>query len=121
MKGFLSSLLRKKATAPIRKQKHINTPFEENAPTESAVGYSVVNAEEANFSTFKRKNYRVIVPRGITDAHLLRIFREMDNRSYDEITVWCYASREEINRSMPYTIAMIERTGKHSAPHITRR
>ncbi len=121
MKEFMSSLLRKKATAAIRKQKHIDTPFEGNVPTEGSVGYSVVNAEEANFSTFKRKNYRVIVPRGVTDAHLLRIFGEMDNRSYDEITVWCYASREEINQAMPCTVAMIERTGKHSAPHITRR
>ncbi|WP_206458695.1 hypothetical protein [Anaerovorax sp. IOR16] len=80
----------------------------------------MVNSEQADYGKVKRMNYRVVVPQGITDGELISMFKEVTPRKCDEITIWCYLSREEINQYKPYTVAMVEKTRK-TAVRITRR
>ena len=120
-KQIISSLRRKKPTQAVKTGDNINTPFSENAGVEADSGFVIVNSDNANYSNIKRKNFRVIVPSGVTDRELLDMFKKIDQRDCDEITVWCYNCREEIDQYKPYTVAMLERINKKTAIHITRR
>lgn len=115
------SFLNKKPSAVIKKQGYINTPKDIKDALNSILGCTVVNADEANYANVKRINYRVIVPVGVTDAHLLKIFKELDLKKYDEVTIWCYKSIDEIEQYKPFTIAMLERKSKRAAVQIERR
>lgn len=119
MLKFLSSAFKKKPSVIVKKYGHINTPADVEKAIQSPSGFSVVNAEEANYGKVKRINYRVIVPAGVTDAHLLRMFKDLDTSKYDEVTVWCYKSMDEIAQYLPYTVAMLEKT-KKTGVRITR-
>ena len=118
---FLSSVFQRKPSEHVKKHGYINTPADIKKAIQSPEGCTIANAEEANYSNIKRINYRIIVPDGVTDAHLLRIFKELDLKKYDEVTVWCYKSMNEITQYQPYTVAMLERLRKKTAVRITRR
>lgn len=120
-KRIMSSLRNKKPTRAVKDNSNINTPFSGKAATEAVSGYIVVNSDDANYSNIKRKNFRVIVPLGVTDRELLDMFKEIDRRDCDEVTVWCFHSRHEIDQYKPYTVAMLERINKKTAIRITRR
>jgi hypothetical protein len=121
MLKFLSSAFRRKPSSIVNKHGYINTPADVEKAIHSPSGFAVVNSDEANYERVKRINYRVIVPAGVTDAQLLRMFKELDTGKYNEVTVWCYKSMDEIIQFKPYTVAMLERLDKKSAIRITRR
>lgn len=80
----------------------------------------MVDSERSDYGKTKRANYRVVVPRGVTDQALIKIFKEIELKGIDDVTIWCYYEREEINSYMPYTAAMLEKT-KSTGIRITRR
>jgi hypothetical protein len=73
------------------------------------IDYEVVNKEDVSFSTTKRINYRIVVSEEATDDQLKLILSELDTKKYDEVTIWFFKDKSEIENYMPYTVAMLEK------------
>ena len=120
MKIF-KSIGSKMTISRLNKQRHINTPFAEEQAIQRD-GYKIVNKDPWCVGKIKGVRYRIVVPMGLTDAHLIRIGNELlkGNKGCDDLTIWCFGAYEEIINYKPYTVAMIEKS-KNSGQKITRR
>lgn len=103
------------------RQKYINTPFSEEQAIQRE-GYVIWDMNPWGVGKTRGLKYRIVVPKGIVDAQLIRIGNELlrENRGCNDLTIWCYSSYEEIISYKPYTIAMVEKS-KCTGMRISRR
>lgn len=80
----------------------------------------VLTDERKDYARRKRRVFRVAAA-GVERERLFECYKALDDRKCDEVTVWFYDTPEEIERGLPYTVAMIERTGRRAVPVLTYR
>lgn len=97
---------------PISQEKDI---AKEEAKT---IEYEVLTEEDISYADVKRVAFRVIVSPDATDEQLIAIFNEVDEKKYDDVTVWFLKDKSEMDTG--YSIAMIERTEKNGEIKITK-
>lgn len=97
---------------PISQEKDI---AKEEATT---IEYKVDSKEDVSYADVKRKTFRVIIDPNATDEQLIEVFKEIDEEKYDNVTVWFYKDKSEVNDV--YTVAMLERDKKNGEIKITK-
>lgn len=124
--SWLSNIFGLNKDEPVSKEKAavVNTdptPTVVNAePTtttnESKIEYEIITSEEYGIGSLNH-SFRIVVDSNSSDEQLLWVLKKVDNKKYEEVTIWFYTSKKYTNG--PYNVAMVERTGSKS-PNITR-
>lgn len=103
------------STDTSQEQKSIDSP--EKVDTEK-ISYQVETEEDVSYADVKRMTFRVIIDPAATDDELLQVFKEIDKNKYDNVTIWFYKDKSELDD--PYTVAMLERAEKGGEVTITK-
>lgn len=99
------------------KEPQSNAPVSQVDTIDNSISYEIVTSDNYGVG-LKSHSYRVIIDENATDDQLLWVLSELDDRKYEEVTIWFYKSKSSVENGA-YDVAMIERTGSDS-PKITR-
>lgn len=84
----------------------------------NTIKYEVETKEDVSYADVKRMTYRVVIDPTVTDEQLVEVFKKIDEDKYDNVTVWFYKDKSEVNDV--YTVAMLEREKKNGEIKITK-
>lgn len=84
---------------------------DETSPIEvdNSIAYEIVTSEDYG-TGLKSHSFRMVINKNATDDQLKWVLSQLDNGSFEEITIWFYDDKTSIEKGDMYNVAMIERT-----------